>query len=196
MTPRIAAIILAAGQARRMGANKLLADIAGKPVIRHTVEAVCASTAAPIIVVVGHQSDDVRTAVQALPVKIVENADYAEGLSTSLICGVKSLPDDMDGFLVALGDMPLVSPQTIDAMAAHFDPSAGHSIIVPVCGGRRGNPVLWAAALRAEFYSLTGDKGAKHLMALHADLVYELEIQTTAVLTDIDTPEDLCTLRQ
>jgi molybdenum cofactor cytidylyltransferase len=188
--PHIAAIVLAAGCSSRMPANKLLAPQGGKPVIRHTVEAVCASRAAPVIVVTGHQASRVSEALSDLPITIAENVCYADGLSSSLICGVKSLPAALDGFLVVLGDMPFVRPRVIDSLIEAFDPSQGRGICVPVNAGKRGNPVLWTTALIAEFLALTGDRGAKHLMALHDDLLYELEVDSVSVLTDLDTPED------
>jgi molybdenum cofactor cytidylyltransferase len=189
VTPRIAALVLAAGRSSRMPTNKLLADFGGTAMIQRTVENVSASRAAPVIVVVGHSADTIRAALTGLPVTITENVSFADGLSSSLKCGVNALPP-CDGFLVALGDMPLVTPEMIDTMIAAFDPAAGRSIIVPVFEGRRGNPVLWSAAFRDEFQTLSGDKGAKQLMALHGNLVYEVEVGSDAVLTDFDTPED------
>ncbi len=173
-----------------MPANKLLTLLDGKPVIRHTLEAVCASKAGPVIVVTGFDADRVRAALVDLPVTIIENVCFADGLSSSLKCGVKDLPCDCDGFLVVLGDMPFVPPSVINRMIDAFDPGSGRAIVVPVHGGRRGNPVLWPSLLAAEFLALTGDQGAKHLMALHGDLLYELEVESDAVLTDLDTPED------
>ena len=188
--PRIAAIVLAAGRASRMPANKLLAPLSGKPVIRRTVEAVCASRADATIVVTGHLAPSVREALSDLPVAIIENVCFTDGLSSSLICGVKSLPQACDGFLVVLGDMPFVPPRLIDQLIEAFDPSQGRSICVPISAGKRGNPVLWTTLLTAEFMTLTGDRGAKHLMALHGDLLYELEVDSDSILTDLDTIED------
>jgi molybdenum cofactor cytidylyltransferase len=181
----VAAIVLAAGRSSRFPANKLLARLEGKPVIRHTVEAVCASAANPVIAVTGHLADAVQEAVAGLPVTIVENVRFTDGLSSSLICGVNSLPAGIDGYLVVLGDMPFVPATVIDAMIAAFAPETGHAIVVPVYQGRRGNPVLWSARFSGELRGLTGDQGAKRLMALHGDLVYELEVDTDSVLTDL-----------
>lgn len=191
--PRIAAIVLAAGRSSRMPANKLLTPLDDKPVIRRTVEAVCASQSNPVIVVTGHQANRVSEALSGLPITITENVMFADGLSSSIICGVKSLPKTLDGFVVVLGDMPYVPPAVIDQLIAAFDPANGRGIIVPVNSGKRGNPVLWATLLVAEFLALTGDRGAKHLMALHSDLLYELKVDSDSVLTDLDTPEDFTT---
>jgi molybdenum cofactor cytidylyltransferase len=186
----VAAIVLAAGRSSRLPANKLLALLEGKPVIRHTVEAVCASTAEPVIVVIGHQADTVQEVLAGLPVTIAENVRFTDGLSSSLICGVNRLPAGIDGYLVVLGDMPFVPATVIDAMIEAFAPETGRAIVVPVHQGRRGNPVLWSTRFMDEFHGLTGDQGAKRLMALHGDLVYELEVDTDSVLTDLDTLED------
>jgi molybdenum cofactor cytidylyltransferase len=173
-----------------MPANKLLALLDGKPVVRCTVEAVCASRAEPVIVVTGHQANSVHQTLLDLPVTIIENVCFTDGLSSSLICGVRSLPQACDGFLVVLGDMPFVPPRVIDQLIEAFDPSQGRAIGVPVKAGKRGNPVLWTTSLAAEFMTLTGDRGAKHLMALHSNLLYELEVDSDSVLTDLDRPED------
>ena len=188
----IAAIVLAAGRSSRMPGNKLLTLLDGKPVIRRTVEAACASRVGPVIVVTGHQAAAVNAALTGLPVTIVENERFADGLSTSLICGVKALPPGCEGFAVLLGDMPFVTPGIIDRLIGAFEP--GGRIVVPVHSGRRGHPVLWPITLREAFLSLTGDRGAKPLMALYGDLVYELEVSSDAIFADLDTPEDFARL--
>jgi molybdenum cofactor cytidylyltransferase len=171
-----------------MPENKLLASLNGKPVIRRTVESVCSSLARPVIVVTGHAADSITAGLTGLPVKITKNDHYAEGLSASLKCGVSALPPDCDGFLVVLGDMPFVPVTVFDAMIRTFE--SHHRIVVPIHKGRRGNPVLWPAVVRGEFGPITGDKGAKALMVLHGELLYELEVGTDAIFADLDRPED------
>jgi molybdenum cofactor cytidylyltransferase len=117
VAPRVAAIILAAGRSRRMGkVNKLLAELDGKPMVVRVAEAVLASRAKPVIAVVGHQADKVRAALSGLDVTVVENPDYAAGLSTSLRRGLAAAPGEIDGVLVCLGDMPNVTPADIDRL--------------------------------------------------------------------------------
>jgi CTP:molybdopterin cytidylyltransferase MocA/NifU-like protein involved in Fe-S cluster formation len=189
--PRIGAVVLAAGLSARMGANKLLTPLWGKPVVRHAVEAAAASRAAPVVVVTGNNAEDVKAALTGLPVSFIENKEYTKGLSTSLKCGLRALPDDCDGAVILLGDMPLVAPSLIDGLIAAFDPSQGRAIVVPVRGGRRGNPVLWAKCFFPEMLALEGDMGAKGLMALHRGLVFELEAADDGPLIDIDAPDAL-----
>ncbi len=190
--PTIAAIILAAGQSRRMGkTNKLLADIDGLPMVRHAVQSAVSSVAAPVVVVTGHEGSKVRAALEGLDVTFVENSDFADGLSTSLRAGISVLPDGIDGAVVALGDMPMVEPSHVNRLISAFDLEEGRTICVPVTRGKRGNPVLWGAGYFDEMASIKGDVGAKHLMGLYAEAVCEVEVADDAVLTDIDTPAAL-----
>ena len=142
--PKIAAIVLAAGRSTRMGAdNKLLAEIAGVPMVRRVVEAALASRARPVLVVTGHMAGEVAKAVADLAVTLVANADYRQGLSTSLKAGIAAVPQDSDGALVLLGDMPQITGPQLDRLVAAFAVENATAIIVPTCEGRRGNPVLW-----------------------------------------------------
>jgi molybdenum cofactor cytidylyltransferase len=195
-TVDIAAIVLAAGRSTRMGAaNKLLADVVGMPMVRHAVEAALASQARPVLVVTGHQADDVRVALAGLDVAFVANPDYAMGLSTSLKAGIRAVSKGVDGALVLLGDMPRIEAAHLDAMIVAFASEAGSAIVVPMHEGRRGNPVLWPAALFGDILALQGDVGARRLMARHASQVREIDLGTDAVLMDVDTPEALARLQ-
>jgi molybdenum cofactor cytidylyltransferase len=131
-----------------------------------------------------------------LPVERVRNPEFAEGLSTSLKRGVVALPADLDGALICLGDMPLISGRHIDRLVAAFNPLEGRAIVVPTRRGKRGNPVLWSKRFFPEMAELAGDVGAKHLIGEHAELVAEVEMDDDAILVDIDTPEALEALRQ
>lgn len=192
--PRYAAVILAAGQSRRMGpVNKVLIEVDGKPMARHAIDAARAAGADPVIVVTGHDADEVRRALGD-DVVYIHNPDYAQGLSTSLRTGISAVPNSCDGALVALSDMPRIRPEHIrDLMRAH-DPDEGHVICVPTWGGKRGNPVLWDRRFFDDFMSLGGDIGAKHLITENADLVIEVPINDDAILTDVDSPEALAQL--
>ncbi len=194
--PRIGALLLAAGQSRRMGGpNKLLEAIEGVPMAARVAQRLLASRARPIIAVLGNKADEIDAALGKLPIERVRNPDFAEGLSTSLKRGVAALPQDLDGALVCLADMPLVAGRHIDRLIAAFNPLEGRAIIVPTRRGKRGNPVLWARRFFAEMAGIAGDVGAKHLIGEHAELVAEIEMDDDAILVDIDTPEALEALR-
>ena len=195
--PRIGAVLLAAGQSRRMGGpNKLLAEVGGAPMVAQVARRLLASRARPIIAVLGNQAEAVDDALGKLPVERVRNPEFAAGLSTSLKRGIAALPTDLDGALVCLGDMPLISGRHLDRLIAAFNPLEGRAIIVPTRRGKRGNPVLWSKRFFPEMAELAGDVGAKHLIGEHAELVAEVEMDDDAVLVDIDTPEALDALRQ
>ena len=190
--PRIAAVVLAAGQSRRMGrTNKLLARVDGRPMVARVVRAVAESKAGPVVVVVGHQADAVRDSLADDDVVFVDNPDFAAGLSTSLRRGLAALPDDIDGAIVCLGDMPRVRAQEIDRLIAAFNPVEDRAICVPTHHGKRGNPVLWGRFFFAEMGQLKGDVGARHLIGEFADLVNEVEMTDDGVLVDVDTPNAL-----
>ena len=177
-------------------ANKLLADVGGRPMVRGVVEAARASKARPILVVTGHQAASVSTALAGLDVTFVDNPDYAVGLSSSLKAGIRAVPGDCDGTLVLLGDMPRITAAHLDHLIAAFRAEPGSVISVPTHDGRRGNPVLWPRAHFAEMLQLEGDAGAKRLLAAHAGDVREVDLGTDAILADVDTPQALAELRE
>ena len=194
--PKIAAVILAAGQSRRMGAaNKLLADVDGRTMLRHAVESARAAALAKIMVVTGHEAAEVRASLSGHDVQFVDNPLFADGLSTSLKAGLDALAEGFDGVLVMLGDMPRVRADHIDKLVSAFNPVEGRAICVPTYRGKRGNPVLFAIDLIGEMKAVAGDAGAKHLIGEHEDQVAEVAMGDDAVLLDIDTPDALAALQ-
>lgn len=194
--PTVAAIVLAAGRSRRMAPlNKLLVEDAGAPMIARVVDHVLASQARPVIVVLGHQAREVEAALAGRKVLFVEAPDYADGLSASLKSGIAALPPGAQAAMICLGDMPLVSTAMMDRLIAAFDPVKGHTIIKPTYRGKQGNPMIWGRQYFDEILALTGDVGARHLAARHADAVAEVEMADDGVLRDFDTVDTLAGLR-
>jgi molybdenum cofactor cytidylyltransferase len=193
---RIAAIVLAAGRSTRMGGpNKLLAEIARRPLVRIAAEEALASRAKPVIVVTGHQRDHVEQVLAGLPVRLVHNPDFAQGLGTSLAAGIAAVPADADGAIVCLGDMPQVDAALVDRLVAAFDPDRGALVVVPTFEGKRGNPVLWSRRFFPDLTAIEGDVGARHLIGRYGEAVVEVPVDGKAALTDIDTPEALVGVR-
>jgi molybdenum cofactor cytidylyltransferase len=189
---RIAAIVLAAGRSTRMGGpNKLLAEIGNRALVRIAVEQALTSRARPVIVVTGHQREQVAAALDGLDVRLVHNPDFADGLSTSVKAGVAAVPDDVDGVIVCLGDMPQVNAPLIDKLIDSFDPEKGALVVVPTIDGKRGNPVVWSRRFFPELAALHGDAGARHLIASFPEAVVEVPLSGTAALVDVDTPDAL-----
>jgi len=196
--PTIAALVLAAGRSRRMAPhNKLLvADRTGKAMIARVVDNVLSSNARPVLVVTGHQAEQVQHALGGRPVRYVHAADYAEGLSASLKAGIAAVPEECAAALVCLGDMPLVTGRMINRLLASYDPDEGRLIVLPTFRGKQGNPMLWDRRFFQEILQITGDSGARFLVGKHIETVAEVEMADDAVLRDFDTTESLNSLPQ
>ena len=194
MAARVAAILLAAGRGTRFGeAPKLLAELDGVTLVRHAAEAALASSAHPVLVVVGHRAAEVTGALADLPVTIVSNPAYADGLSTSLRTGFAQLPSEVEAAIVLLGDMPRVTAGLVEALASFWRDAGKPDALVPTFGGRRGNPVLLSTRLAGAIAALTGDAGAGPLLRGLPD-VREMPVEDPAVTLDVDTPAALAGL--
>ncbi len=187
----VAAIVLAAGLSRRMAPhNKLLmAGPGGQPMIERAVDAALGSVASPVLVVLGHQAEQISTLLRGHAATLVHAPDYADGLSASLRAGIAALPQDAPAVVVCLGDMPLITAAVIDQIIAAYDPDEGRLIVVPTHRGKRGNPVLWDRRFFPDILALRGDTGARALLLRHAEYVTEIDIGSDAILTDFDTPD-------
>lgn len=189
--PRIAALLLAAGRSMRMGArNKLLCEIDGVPLVRRAANAALASRACQVMVVSGYQAEQVEAALLDRPVSIVHNPDYADGMATSLRCGLRALPVDVEAVIVMLADMPAVGADDVDRLIAAFDP-AHPTVLVPEHGGRRGNPVLWPRRYFVDMMAISGDTGARGLLEQHANEVRSVAFPSASIFADVDTPATL-----
>lgn len=190
---QVAGLVLAAGRSRRMAPlNKLLvADTQGVAMIARVVDSVLESGVRPVLVVTGHERERVQEALSGRPVIFAHAEDYAEGLSASLKAGLAALPESAEGVLVALGDMPLVSPGVIQRLVSAFDPEEGRAIVQPTFRGKQGNPVLWGREFVPAMMEITGDVGARQLVGRHADRLVEVEVADDGVLRDFDTTEAL-----
>ena len=185
----MSAILLAAGESRRWGAgNKLLALVDGKPMVRHTAEAIFKSAVRPVLVVTGHEADEIRAALMGLPLSFHHAPDFAEGMSASLRAGVVAVPGECTSALICLGDMPFVRPDTLDRLvAAH----TGQTALFPAYQGKRGNPVLLARSVFADIMRLGGDEGARTILKAIPAQVGELAVDDPGVLRDVDRPDML-----
>ena len=160
--------------------------------VARVVASVLASRASPVIVVTGHQAREIAASLHDLPgpaPQLVFADAYAQGMSASLKAGIAALPAELGGALVCLGDMPLVAPALLDRLIETFEAAPRPAIVVPLCGGVRGNPVLWDQAFFGAFENLSGDQGARLLLDRFAADVLTLETGDDAVLRDFDTPE-------
>lgn len=195
--PRTGAIVLAAGRSSRFAAgHKLLADIGGKPMIRHTLEAVAASAVDSIVMVVSFDNHDaIMAAAGTGRWAGCINGMAETGLASSLKSGATMLPEQLDGVLVVLGDMPGITPDLITRILAKAAEYPG-SIVYPLTPeGKQGHPVFWPADIVPEFWELTGDQGGKPLLRRHAHRIVTIPADAAAAI-DIDTVEDLAAFKR
>ncbi|CUX51663.1 Conserved Hypothetical protein; putative molybdopterin binding protein with a nucleotide-diphospho-sugar transferase domain [Agrobacterium tumefaciens str. CFBP 5621] len=188
----VAAVILAAGKASRMGkggAHKLLAEFDGEPLVRRTAKTALAADAASVIVVTGHRRSEIMAALSGLDVAAVENADYTSGMASSLISGFSArAARDADGVLVMLADMPGVKVGDLNLLIAAFRSASGRAIVRAVSRGKRGNPVILPKSLGDAVMRLEGDIGARHIIETSGLPIVDVDIGDAAHL-DVDTPE-------
>ena len=193
--PRIAAVVLAAGQSTRMGANKLLADLHGRPLLAATVSQIQASGVDDLIVVTGHQAAEVEAALRHTKARLVHNAAYADGLATSVRAGIAAV-QDFDAAFICLGDMPLVRAADLKRMMAAFNVEEGRSLIAPAWGRKLGNPVLWGQEHFVSLMALEGDRGARSLLEASREQIVEIAVEHEGIMLDADTPEALAEIRK
>lgn len=187
---KTAAIILAAGQSRRMGnVNKLVVEVGGTAMVRIVADAAAVSRVDQTYVVTGHEQQTVEDALAGLDVICVYNDEFEQGLSTSLKTGISALDGDVGRVIILLGDMPMVEASMINRMLDASDAVSG-SIIIATCNGKRGNPVLWPRIFFDDLLKIEGDIGARQVIARNLDRLGEVELGKAARL-DIDTPDML-----
>lgn len=190
---KVGAIIMAAGRSRRMGSNKLLADLGGQPMVAHVVDAVRDAGWPPPVVVTGHDAPAIGHALAGRAVRLVHAPDHATGLSRSIAAGITAVPGDWAAAAICLGDMPLIRPELLRRLAAHAREDA---IVLPLHAGRRGNPVLWGRDHFPALLTLDGDVGGRALFDRRADAIVEVVCDDATVLVDADTPDALSVLRK
>lgn len=197
MSYRFGAVILAAGESRRMGRPKQLLSWGATTVIGAVVGAALDSPVAEIALVLGHAAEQVHEAAahllptaagsEAPRIRFVLNQQYREGMLASVQAGVEALSPACDGFLLFLGDQPGASPDVAAALAAAYQPG---SILIPVHGGRRGHPVLICLRFREELRRLDPAVGLRQLQRLHPEAVREVSVAEPFIHIDLDTPDD------
>jgi molybdenum cofactor cytidylyltransferase len=193
-TITIGGILLAAGSSRRMGdVNKLLIEIDGEPLVRHAARAMLDGGIRDLVVVTGHQHEDVVAALAGLDVTFAHNADFAAGQAGSVAVGIAGLPDSVSGALIALGDMPFIAPDLVAEMIRDHGGLGDHEsrVSFPVHEGRRGNPVLWGRGFFAALGGLSGDMGGRRVLSENPAAVNSIGWHDDSIHRDIDTADDL-----
>ena len=183
------AVVLAAGESRRMGTQKLLLPFGETTVVGAVVRTAQASRAGRTLVVLGADREAVRRELEPAGVDFAVNENYPLGMLTSIQAGFRALPDDAKAAVVLLGDQPFLASRVIDLVIdAHEAASKG--IVVPAFQGRRGHPVLIDLKYRDEVLAIDPADGLRRLMLAHSDDILEIDVADPSILRDLDTPED------
>jgi CTP:molybdopterin cytidylyltransferase MocA len=191
---RVAGIVLAAGESRRMGRAKALLPWNGRTFLESVVTALQAGGADPILVVLGHDAETIRAGARTGPAGIVLNDDYRRGQFSSLQAGVATLPPGCAAALVALVDQPHASPELVRMLIEAFVAS-GAPIVRPAWRGRGGHPLLLSAETFAEIVHRPAEATTFDIVQKFRDRMIEVPAPDDSILVDFDTPEELAAHR-
>ncbi len=185
----ISAILLAAGESRRMGEFKQLLRLGDKSFVEHCVDNLLASRVDEVIVVTGHRELEVRRAAGDRCVRFAHNAGYRSGMASSIKRGVQALSESTRACVVALVDQPQIGADVIDLVIETYE-KASALIVIPAYGGRNGHPILLDVGLKEEILTMNPEQGLRQVVRAHLDQVARVEVSSRAVLEDCDLPED------
>lgn len=189
---RIGAVLLAAGEARRLnGMPKAAIEMQGVPLIKRALFALSGAGVDEVAVVLGHRADLIETLVQDFPVTIVRNPDFAAGQMSSVRLGLEGLTGVFDAILICLADQPLLNAQDLTALISAFKKRPAGSVVVPRVRGQRGNPVIFDWQVRDEILSGGNNLGCRNYIDTHPEMVSAFETDNDHFIVDLDTPEDI-----
>ena len=197
----IAAIVLAAGESRRMGSPKALLpfpepDGTESTFLGHLLRVFDATPARPIVVVLGHHRETLRRELDFSNARVVVNESYRDGMLSSILAGLEALSGEpVDGALVCPVDHPDASPAVVDTLIARFERERP-PVILPTFEGRRGHPVLFSSAVFSELHAAPKEVGARRVVWDHEGDLVEVEVSHGGVTIDIDTPDDYRAFRE
>ncbi len=185
----ISAIVLAAGESRRMGKPKPLLRFNDKTFLEQIISRLKVCDVDRITVVLGAGAEMIKNSIDLSGTNIVINKDYQKGQLSSLIAAIEETPQETDAILVCLVDNPFINKEVINKIIAKFR-QTNNPIIVPVFNGKRGHPTLFSRTLFSELVNAPKEQGARYVLHSNAEKVLELETSESTILSGIDTPED------
>ena len=189
----ISAILLAAGQSKRMdGENKLTKEIQGVPLIKHSVKNILASSVDELIIVLGYQKEIIEKLIDKNEkIKFVFNKDFESGVASSIKTGLDNLSEKTEAFFICLGDMPMVNHDIYNQLIKSKD---NKKITVPNYNGQQGNPVLFNKSMKEKIINISGDVGAKKILELNKDKILNLEINDQSIARGFNIQDDFSSL--
>ena len=184
----ISAILLAAGQSKRMtGENKLTKEIQGSPLIKHSVKNILVSSIDELIIVLGYQKEIIEKLIDTNEkIKFVFNKDFESGMASSIKIGLNNLSKKTESFFICLADMPMVNKDIYNELIKFKN---NNKIIVPTYKGKQGNPVLFSISMKEQVLSIQGDAGAKKILELNKDKVFNLETNNQTITINFNTQD-------
>ena len=187
---RLATIILAAGQSKRMGSiSKLLMRIEDRPMIQRVVDVAIEAGSSDIYVVTGFERDRIESRMSGYSVNFVHNESFRAGMGNTIAQGVKAIFDQgFEGAMILLGDLPYLRADTVIAVAESFVEHEGRKIVIPKYQGNPGHPVVFPKAFFNELTQLSGDRGARAVYANQQSSVARIEVEDPGATRDLDTP--------
>ena len=188
----ISAILLGAGESKRMGVDKLSLPWGRRTILEHCFETLLRSEVEELVVVLGIRNKEVKNLFQGRKVKIVINPHSKRDMSTSIRKGLQAIHPSSHGILIALGDQPFLKKRTINALISAFDQGKG-GIVVPSFRGRRGHPVIFHKRYKKELLNLKGDVGGRSIIERHPEDVRVVHLRSEGVIMDVDTWQDYTT---
>ena len=194
----VAAVLMAAGAGARMGRRpKSLLELDGVPLICRQVMALREAGVSELVLVLGHHARDIEAAVKPLKVRVVINPDPDAGPVSSQRLGLQSLSGHSEAVLMALADQPLIDAADLRQLIQAFSQRpAACSLLYPRVAGQPGNPVVFSADVRAAMLACPADVGCKQWRQANMSLVKAFDCDNLHFVQDVDTPEDIATLRQ
>ncbi|MCK4932558.1 MAG: nucleotidyltransferase family protein [Candidatus Aminicenantes bacterium] len=188
------ALVLAAGESKRMGESKQLLPFGNKTMIETVIDHIMHSEVDEILVVLGSNRENIECVLKDMPVRSVHNPRFKEGMLSSIQKGFVSLPKEAEAVLVFLGDQPMIPSSSVDQIIRAYRSSA-KGIVLPVYQQRRGHPILIDVTYRQEVANLNPEIGLRELIHNHPEDILEVDLDSPSILEDIDTPEDYKNLK-
>ena len=194
---RIGAVLLAAGEGRRMGGvAKSLIRLQGVPLISRQLVALSGAGVDEVVVVTGYARNAVEAQVQSFPVTLTHNDAHAQGQEGSVRVGLEALSGPFDAIFIVPSDQPLIAAGDLTELIGAFKKRPAGHVVVPVVSGQRGNPILLDEVAHAQILASATSLGCRHLIERHPELVHAYETANTRFVTDLDTVEDLQALAE
>jgi molybdenum cofactor cytidylyltransferase len=184
---KVSAILLAAGEAKRMGRLKQLMPLGSSTMVEQAIDNLLASRVDEIVVVLGYKAEEVKKRIADRPVKIALNPEYSQGMGTSIATGLKMVDSRAGAIMLALADQPFVDSPTIDRLIEEFQ-AHDKGIAIPVYRGRRGHPVIFSINYKAPLSGLTSDIGGREIIREHPEDVLQVAVDCEGIIIDIDIP--------